>query len=81
MTNLTFGVDEKKLSADRTGFFRNLRLHAVYSEPDQMRVYPNGSLAAQVIGFPAIEETKVDGHYRFPNCRARRRGTGDAETS
>ncbi len=27
-----------------------------------MRVYPNGSLAGQVIGFPAIEETNVNGH-------------------
>jgi cell division protein FtsI/penicillin-binding protein 2 len=63
MTNLTFGVDEKKLSRLEREFFRNLRLHAVYSEADQMRVYPNGSLAGQVIGFPAVEETEVNGHF------------------
>jgi cell division protein FtsI/penicillin-binding protein 2 len=28
-----------------------------------MRVYPNGSLAAQVIGFPAVEETRSGGRY------------------
>ncbi len=53
MTNLTFGVDEKTLTRTNREFFRNLRLHAVYAEPDQLRVYPNGSLASQVIGFPA----------------------------
>jgi len=60
MTNLTFGVDEKKLSRTEKGFFRNLRQHAIFAEPDQKRIYPNGPLAAQVIGFPAVEETKVN---------------------
>jgi cell division protein FtsI/penicillin-binding protein 2 len=63
MTNLTFGVDEKSLTRTNREFFKNLRLHAVYAEADQMRVYPNGSLAGQVIGFPAVEETNVDGHF------------------
>jgi len=63
MTNLNFGVDEKALTRTGREFFRNLRQHAVYFEPDQMRIYPNGSLAGQVIGFPAIEETNVDGRF------------------
>ena len=62
MTNLTFGVDESKLSRTNRAFFRNLRQSAVFAEPDQMRIYPNGSLASQVIGFPAVEETNVNGH-------------------
>ncbi len=63
MTNLTFGVNEKSLSRTNQEFFRNLRLHAVYSEADQMRVYPNGPLAGQVVGFPAVEETNVEGRF------------------
>ena len=63
MTNLTFGVDEKKLSRTDREFFRNLRQHAVFPEADQMRVYPNGVLAGQVIGFPAVEETSVGGRF------------------
>jgi cell division protein FtsI/penicillin-binding protein 2 len=59
MTNLTFGVEEKKLSRSQKEFVRNLREHAIFSEPDQMRVYPNGSLASQVIGFPAVQEAKI----------------------
>jgi cell division protein FtsI/penicillin-binding protein 2 len=61
MTNLTFGVDEKKLPRAQREFVRNLRQHALFSEPDQMRVYPNGSLASQVIGFPAAEEVRISG--------------------
>ena len=61
MTNLTFGVDEKKLPRSQREFVRNLRQHAIFTEPDQMRVYPNGSLASQVIGFPAAEEVRISG--------------------
>ena len=61
MTNLNFGVDEKKLPRSQKEFVRNLRQHAIFSEPDQMRVYPNGSLVSQVIGFPAAEEEKISG--------------------
>jgi cell division protein FtsI/penicillin-binding protein 2 len=63
LTNLTFGMDEKKLSRTNREFFRNLRQHAVFSQADQMRVYPNGLLAGQVIGFPAVEETNVGGRF------------------
>jgi cell division protein FtsI/penicillin-binding protein 2 len=62
MTNLLFGVNEKALSKDDRAFLHNLRQYAIFAEPDQMRVYPNGSLAAQVLGFPGVEEFKLDGH-------------------
>ena len=61
MTNLTFSVDEKKLPRAQKEFVRNLRQHALFTEPDQRRVYPNGSLASQVVGFPATEESRVSG--------------------
>jgi len=63
MTNLTFVADEAKLNRTNRLFYKNLRLHALSAEPDQMRVYPNGSLAGQVIGFPAAEDVRVDGHW------------------
>src|ERR1700677_2415665 len=43
-------------------FFRNLRTAAIFAEPDEMRVYPNGALAAQVLGFSGIEDIKSDDH-------------------
>ncbi|HZT22697.1 MAG TPA: penicillin-binding protein 2 [Verrucomicrobiae bacterium] len=62
MNQLSFGVDEKKLPrADRT-FLDQLRRYAVYAESEPMRVYPNGALAAQVLGFCGMEETRVSGY-------------------
>ncbi|MDD5141137.1 MAG: penicillin-binding protein 2 [Verrucomicrobiales bacterium] len=51
MSQLTFGVDEKKLSKANRAFLRSLRQYAISAEPDQLRVYPNGPLAAHVLGF------------------------------
>jgi cell division protein FtsI/penicillin-binding protein 2 len=61
MSQLSFGVDEKKLPESGRAFFRILRQSAISADPDQMRVYPNGSLAAQVLGFSGVEEFKLDG--------------------
>lgn len=57
MTNLTFGVAETNLSRDQRAFLKNLRYHALTADSDQMRIYPLGSLAGQVVGFPGVEET------------------------
>jgi cell division protein FtsI (penicillin-binding protein 3) len=62
MSQLSFGVDEKKLPKADREFFHNLRQSAIFSEPDQMRVYPDGSLAAQVLGFATPVEFKVGDH-------------------
>ncbi len=62
MSKLTFGVEEKKLSLKQRQFFNGLRRSAIYAEADQLRLYPNGSLAAQVVGFPGTEELKISGH-------------------
>jgi cell division protein FtsI/penicillin-binding protein 2 len=59
MSQLSFGLDEKKLSKSDRDFLRNLRQSAIFSEPDQLRVYPNGSLAAQALGFAMPDEFKV----------------------
>ena len=57
MTNLAFGVDEKKLSAKDRQFFSHLRTKAIFADPveEQVRNYPNETLAAHVIGFLAME--------------------------
>jgi cell division protein FtsI/penicillin-binding protein 2 len=62
MSQISMGVDEKKLAKADRECLRNLRQSAIFADPDQMRVYPNGTLAAQVIGFPGVEEFKLDGH-------------------
>jgi cell division protein FtsI/penicillin-binding protein 2 len=61
MTNLPLAADESKMSkAERANFkvfSRGLRQYAVSAEPDQLRVYPNGVLAAQVLGFVGTRDT------------------------
>ena len=59
MNDLSFGVEEKKLSKTDRVFLNNLRHYAIFAEPGQMRVYPNGALAAHVLGFPGAEDVKL----------------------
>jgi cell division protein FtsI/penicillin-binding protein 2 len=63
MTNLTFGLDEKKLPKVERTFYRDLRRKSVFVEPldDQLRVYPNQTLAAHVLGFVGMEEGEANG--------------------
>jgi len=61
MTNLSFGVDESKLSKTNRAFFRNLSQGAIFAEADQLRVYPNGPLAAHVLGFVGSDEVTLNG--------------------
>jgi cell division protein FtsI/penicillin-binding protein 2 len=63
MTNLALNTEGRKLTHSEREFNQNLQQHAVFAEPDQLRVYPNGPLAGQVIGFPSVEETNVNGRY------------------
>jgi cell division protein FtsI/penicillin-binding protein 2 len=51
MQHLTFGLDENSQPKSIKTFLQNLRHGAISAEPDQLRVYPNGPLAAHVIGF------------------------------
>ncbi|PWU16989.1 MAG: penicillin-binding protein 2 [Verrucomicrobia bacterium] len=64
MTNLSFGVDEKKLPALERAFYRDLRKSAIFTAAldDQLRVYPNGPLAAHVLGYVGMEDKEVAGH-------------------
>jgi cell division protein FtsI/penicillin-binding protein 2 len=56
MNNLSFGVNEKNLSNAGRAFLRGLRQYAVSAEPDQLRFYPNGALAAHVLGYTGTRE-------------------------
>jgi cell division protein FtsI/penicillin-binding protein 2 len=63
MTNLSFGLDEKKLPRTEQVFYRDLRRGAIYVErlDDQLRIYPNQTLAAHVLGYVGMDEREVDG--------------------
>ena len=67
MSRLSFGPGEAGFSRDQRAFCHNLRTHAIFASPvdDQLRVYPNGSLAAHVLGFVNTDEVSVDGQPFF----------------
>ena len=62
MTNLTFGVDERKLAKADKKFYQDLRSSAVFADRvnDQLRKYPNTNLAAHVLGFVGTEEREIN---------------------
>jgi cell division protein FtsI/penicillin-binding protein 2 len=62
MTNLSFGVDEKKLSKTEQASYRACRQKAVFAENFPIRVYPNQSLAAHVLGFAQTEDADINGN-------------------
>jgi cell division protein FtsI/penicillin-binding protein 2 len=63
MSRLGVGPDEAGWTKDQRAFYRNLRTQAIFPGPveDQLRVYPNGSLAAHVLGFVNTDELSVGG--------------------
>jgi cell division protein FtsI/penicillin-binding protein 2 len=63
MAHLSFGVDEAKLPRTERSFYRLLRQKAVFARDDQMRVYPDQSLAAHVLGFAQTEEHEQNGSF------------------
>jgi cell division protein FtsI/penicillin-binding protein 2 len=61
LTNLYFGVDERTLNRKERAHLNLIQQSAVFAETEQRRNYPSGSLAAQVVGFCAAEETTIEG--------------------
>jgi cell division protein FtsI/penicillin-binding protein 2 len=61
MTNLSFeGLDETRLSKTQRAFFRSLRQQAIFAREDQLRFYPNQTLAAHVLGYATTEERELN---------------------
>jgi cell division protein FtsI/penicillin-binding protein 2 len=59
MSQLSFGVDEKKLKGPQQLFYSNLRNKAIFAEDDEIRVYPNGRLASHVLGYVANDDLQT----------------------
>src|SRR5512139_310546 len=56
LETLQFPVDVASLPRKQRGFYQNLRQKAVFAVDQQSRLYPNGTLAAHVLGFAQTEE-------------------------
>lgn len=65
MATLDFGVDEKRLKSRERVLLKAIRKRGVYAQDDYLRQYPNGSLAAHVVGYVGSGETETDEGYVF----------------
>jgi cell division protein FtsI/penicillin-binding protein 2 len=65
MGGLTFGVDEKTLPRQQQNLLNDLRAKAVFADPhdDQLRVYPNGPLAAHVLGYIGLQDREINSNH------------------
>jgi cell division protein FtsI/penicillin-binding protein 2 len=61
MTNLSFGVDEKRLSKLEQPAYRALHQKAIFAEDYPVRVYPNQTLAAHILGYAQTQDADVNG--------------------
>ncbi|HEY1173204.1 MAG TPA: penicillin-binding protein 2 [Verrucomicrobiae bacterium] len=64
MADMKFaGIDEKALTKLEKGFYRNLRSKAIFPDvvDDQLRFYPNETLASHILGYVGTGEREVDG--------------------
>jgi cell division protein FtsI/penicillin-binding protein 2 len=63
MNTLSFGPNENRLPRKERAFYRDLRDKAIFvdSPDDQLRVYPNQTLAAHVLGYVGIGEREFNG--------------------
>src|SRR6185295_5272654 len=54
MMNLQFTENDKALPKKTRDYLYRIRAHALLTEPDEVRVYPNGALAAHLLGFAGM---------------------------
>jgi cell division protein FtsI (penicillin-binding protein 3) len=61
----------RRLEEDRAKQIQDLKLKGVYMRQEPKRFYPNGSLAAHVLGFVGLDEVGLAGIEQFHNRRMR----------
>jgi cell division protein FtsI/penicillin-binding protein 2 len=61
MAHLAFEVNWTNLTRAQRRFYQNLRAKAIFAQNDQLRFYPNQSLAAHVLGYASSEPRETDG--------------------
>jgi cell division protein FtsI/penicillin-binding protein 2 len=66
MHGLSFGIDESKLRPTVRADYDRIRRYGIFEESEEVRFYPNQTLAAHVLGFVGVnEETNAEGKVRI----------------
>lgn len=60
MTDLSFGVDEKRVPKREQPVYRALHEKAIFAEDYPIRIYPNQTLAAHVLGYAQTQDAEFD---------------------
>ena len=60
VTNLSFGVDEKKLTKSDQLAYRVAGQKGIFAENFPIRVYPNQALAAHVLGYTQTQDAEIN---------------------
>ncbi len=62
MRTLSFGVDETKLRPSEKVAYDRIRRYGIFEEPEEVRFYPNETLAAHLLGHVGVhEQTNAEG--------------------
>jgi cell division protein FtsI/penicillin-binding protein 2 len=62
MKDLSFGIDETKLRKTEQAAYDRIRRYGIFEQPEEVRFYPNQTLAAHVLGYVGVnEETNSEG--------------------
>jgi len=56
----SFGLDETRMTKAEARKLKSRREGVVFAQPEQMRVYPQETLAAHVLGFTGIEDKEIN---------------------
>ncbi len=56
MKLISFGIDESILPPTKRSAYERIRSRALFVEPDEMRFYPNDTLAAHVLGYVGVDD-------------------------
>src|SRR6185295_6388001 len=56
MKQLSFGVDESRLRPTERSAYDRIRTRSLFVQPDEMRFYPNDTLAAHVLGYVGTDD-------------------------
>ena len=66
MKGLSFGVDESRLLPKEKAAYDRVRRFGIFEESEEVRFYPNQTLASHVLGFVGVnEETNSEGRVRL----------------
>jgi cell division protein FtsI/penicillin-binding protein 2 len=65
MRTLSFGIDESKLRSTERAAYDRIRRYGISEQPEEVRFYPNQTLAAHLLGHVGVnEETNSEGRLR-----------------